>query len=143
MFRMTRRDILKALSAAGIYGAEPFLPSRMVFAQPAQAQPILVVLHLRGGCDGLNLVSPANDPDFIAARTSELRVEADGSTPGYALANGPSPGIDFRLHTEAGGLAELYKQGHLAFIHACGLTDKTRSHFVATDMIESGVGTET
>ncbi len=142
MFKMTRRDILKALSAAGIYGAVPFLPSRMVFAAAAQAQPILVVLHLRGGCDGLNLVSPANDPDFIAARASELRVEAGGDTPGYALQNGPAPGIDFRLHNAAGGLAELYKQGHLAFIHACGLTDKTRSHFVATDIIERGGASE-
>jgi uncharacterized protein (DUF1501 family) len=143
MFKMTRRDILKALSAAGVYGAAPFLPSRMVFAATPQAQPILVVLHLRGGCDGLNLVSPANDPDFIAARASELRVEADGSTPGYALANGPAPGIDFRLHNLAGGLAELYKQGHLALIHACGLTDQTRSHFVATDIIERGGASET
>jgi len=139
MFQMTRRDILKALSAAGIYGA---MPARMVFAAAPAAQPILVVLHLRGGCDGLNFVSPSNDPDFIAARVSDLRVEADGPTPGYALANGPVAGIDFRLHNAAGGMAELYKQGHLAFIHACGLTDQTRSHFVATDMIERGAGSE-
>jgi len=58
------------------------------------------------------------------------------------LANGPDPHIDFRLHASAAGLAELYKNGNLAFIHACGLTDTTRSHFVATDMIESGVGNE-
>ena len=30
--------------------------------------PILVVIFLRGGADGLALVSPASDPDFIAAR---------------------------------------------------------------------------
>ena len=143
MFRLTRRDILKVLSAAGVYGTMPFLPSRMILAATPQSQPILVVLHLRGGCDGLNFVSPSNDPDFIDARTSELRVVAHGDNAGYMLANGPSPGIDFRLHASAGGLAELYKQGHLALIHACGLTDKTRSHFVATDMIERGVGSET
>ncbi len=143
MLQMTRRDILKALSAAGIYGAAPFLPSRMVFAATPQAQPTLVVLHLRGGCDGLNFISPANDPDFIAARTSELRVESSGATPGYALDNGPAPGLDFRLHNAAGGFAELYKQKHLAFIHACGLPDKTRSHFVATDIIERGGSSET
>ena len=139
---MTRRDLLKALSAAGIYGAVPFMPSRMLFAAEPQKQPILIVLHLRGGCDGLNFISPATDPDFIAARASDLRVETDGPTPGYALANGPAPGIDFRLHNAAGGLSELYKQGHLAFIHACGLTDQTRSHFVATDIIERGGSSE-
>ena len=142
MFKMTRRDILKALSAAGVYGAIPFLPSKMLFAATPQTQPILIILHLRGGCDGLNLISPATDPDFIDARASELRVETGGPTPGYALQNGPTSNIDFRLHNTAGGLAELYNQGHLAFIHACGLTDKTRSHFVATDIIERGISTE-
>ncbi len=58
------------------------------------------------------------------------------------MANGPAATIDFRLHGAAGGLAELYKSNNLAFIHACGLTDVTRSHFVATDMLEAGVGTQ-
>lgn len=137
---VTRRDVLKALGALGICGAALSLGvSNMVFAAETN-NPLLVVLHLRGGCDGLNLISPANDPDFIAARTSELRVLTEGKDAGYALAGGPAPHIDFRLHAAAGGMSELYKQGNLAFIHACGLTDSTRSHFVATDMIEGGVG---
>lgn len=137
--QMTRRNLLKSLAAAGIYSA---MPMKMMFAAEPSKQPTLIVLHLRGGCDGLNFVSPATDPNFIAARISELRVEADGKTPGYALANGPVPNIDFRLYNSAGGLAELYKNGNLAFIHACGLTDQTRSHFVATDIIERGGSSE-
>lgn len=144
MLRTTRRDVLKALTAAGIYGAALPLGFRhMAFAADASTNPLLVVLHLRGGCDGLNFISPASDPDFIAARASELRVLAEGKDAGYALANGPVSTIDFRLHAAAGGVAELYKSGHMAFIHAAGLTNATRSHFVATDMIESGVGNET
>jgi uncharacterized protein (DUF1501 family) len=140
----TRREILKALAATGIYSAAmPFGLRNLAFAAEASPNPILIVLHLRGGCDGLNFVSPASDSNFIEARASELRVLADGKDAGYALDHGPAAGIDFRLHASAGGLAELYKQGNLAFIHACGLTDATRSHFVATDMIESGVGNET
>lgn len=143
MIRVTRREILKSLAAVGLYGAAmPFGLKNLVFAAEPSVKPILIVVHLRGGCDGLNFVSPASDPDFIAARAFELRVQADGKNAGYALEHGPVANIDFRLHTAAGGLAELYKQGNLAFIHACGLTDATRSHFVATDMIESGVGTE-
>jgi uncharacterized protein (DUF1501 family) len=143
MLPVTRRELLKALAAAGIVGTTlPLGMRRLAFAAAPSAQPILIVLHLRGGCDGLNFVSPASDPDFIAARASELRVVADGKDAGHALGNGPAPGIDFRLHASAGGLAELYQNGNLAFIHACGLTDTTRSHFVATDMIESGVGSE-
>lgn len=142
MTQFTRREILKAMAAAGVYGG--LMPlgglSNLVFAAEPTSNPILVIVHLRGGCDGLNFISPASDPDFIAARVSELRVLSEGEDAGYSLEHGPAPHIDFRLHAAAGGLAELYKQGNLAFIHACGLTDATRSHFVATDMIERGVG---
>jgi len=71
--QMTRRDLLKALTAAGVYSAMPLLPSKMLFAAEPQNQPTLIVLHLRGGCDGLNFVSPATDSNFIAARISDLR----------------------------------------------------------------------
>lgn len=142
---LTRRDILKGMGAAGVMGACGVLPipglRGLVFGAN-NAGAILVVLHLRGGCDGLNLISPATDPDFIAARVSDLRVNAEGPDAGYALANGPAHDIDFRLHASAGGLAELYQNGNLAFIHACGLTNATRSHFVATDMIERGVASD-
>lgn len=140
MIELHRRDVLKALATVGIAGATlPFGLRHMAFAADGTS-PLLIVMHLRGGCDGLNLISPANDKDFINARASDLRVTADGKDAGYALANGIGKDIDFRLHNAAGGLAELYKNGNLAFIHACGLTDGTRSHFVATDMIEAGVG---
>ncbi len=142
---ITRRDVLKGIGAAGVLGAYGVLPipglRSLVFGANA-TNSILVVLHLRGGCDGLNLISPANDPDFIAARISDLRVAADGGSAGYSLANGADKNIDFRLHNAAGGLNELYKSGNLAFIHACGLTNATRSHFVATDMIEHGVASD-
>ena len=140
----TRRTILKGLAAAGGVSALQLAGfSHLAFGQSGDTGgPILVVLHLRGGCDGLAIVSPASDPDFIAARNADLRVAADGQNAGYQLANGPASNIDFRLHKSAGGLNELYKGGNLAFIHACGLTDATRSHFVATDMIQRGVGTE-
>jgi uncharacterized protein (DUF1501 family) len=142
MIDVSRRDVLKALSALGIGGVTlPFGLRHLAFAVE-EAEQILIVMHLRGGCDGLNLISPSNDKDFIEARASDLRVVGEGKDAGFALANGLSPAIDFRLHNAAGGLSELYKNGNLAFIHACGLTDATRSHFVATDMIEAGVGTQ-
>jgi uncharacterized protein (DUF1501 family) len=137
---IARRTLLRS-GLAGALGAVLPVPGlrNLAFAETGPARPIFIVVHLRGGCDGLNLISPATDPVFIEARVSELRVPADGPDPGYALANGPDPKIDFRLHAQAGGLAELYKAGNLAFVHAVGLTDGTRSHFVATDMIEHGV----
>ncbi len=123
--------LASAVAASGLRG--------LAFAGPETPRRVLVNIHLRGACDGLNLVSPATDPDFIAARATELRVQADGADAGHALKDAPSPDIDFRLHPMAGALAELYDAGALAFVHAVGLTDATRSHFVATDLIEHGV----
>lgn len=142
--RVTRREILKGLAAAGAGSILPLagLSGLAFAADPGAARPLLLVVHLRGGCDGLHLISPATDENFIAARAAELRVSADGPDAGFALAHGPDASTDFRLHAGAAGLAELYKDGHLAFIHAAGLTNATRSHFVATDMIERGVANE-
>jgi uncharacterized protein (DUF1501 family) len=139
----SRRTFLQSAAAGAAIASTPVPGLRLqAFAATSGERPLLVVVHLRGGADGLNLISPATDPDFIAARTSELRVAADGPNAGYPLANGADAKIDFRLHAAAGGLAELYKGGSLAVVHAAGLTDGTRSHFVATDMIERGVADE-
>ena len=136
---LTRREILQSGAAsAALAGLTPGI-TRLAFAADGIDRGLLVIVHLRGGCDGLNFISPANDPDFIAARVSELRVATDGQDAGFQLPAGPDPSTDFRLHSAAGGLAELYKSGQLAFVHAVGLTAATRSHFVATDMIEHGV----
>ncbi|MBV8534807.1 MAG: DUF1501 domain-containing protein, partial [Alphaproteobacteria bacterium] len=132
---LSRRGMMRGAAAAGLVpGLRGF-----AFAADGADRGLLVIVHMRGGCDGLHFISPANDPDFIAARVSDLRVAPDGSQAGHALAHGPDPKIDFRLHDAAGGLAELYQGGPLAFVHAVGLTAEMRSHFVATDMIERGV----
>src|SRR4029077_10584060 len=108
----------------------------LAFAAEGVDRGLLVIVHLRGGCDGLNLISPATDPTFIEARASDLRVQSEGPDAGHPLEHGPDPKIDFRLHASATGLAELSKSGRPVFVHAAGLTDETRSHFVAIDMME-------
>jgi uncharacterized protein (DUF1501 family) len=137
---VSRRSVVKAAALAAASGFVPFPGlGRLVFGAESLDDRILVVLHLRGGCDGLNLLSPASDADFIAARNSDLRVLAEGDEAGHAIVHSQVPGVEFRLHVAAKSLAELADAKHLAFIHAAGLTDTTRSHFVATDMIEHGV----
>ena len=98
---------------------------------------IFVYIFLRGGCDGLNLVAPVNDPNYIANRTSDVRVTDNGDGAGLQLNNGLA-GLDFRLHQKAPELKELYDSNALAIIHAAGLTNGTRSHFDAMDIIERG-----
>lgn len=137
---LSRRELLRGTAWAAAAGLLP-APGlqRLVFGAEPGSGGILVVLHLRGGCDGLNLLSPASDPDFVAARNSDLRVLVDGPEAGRLIAHAQNPGLEFRLHNAAGALADLCDARHLAFVHAAGLTDTTRSHFAATDMIEHGV----
>jgi uncharacterized protein (DUF1501 family) len=100
--------------------------------------PILVVVFLRGGADGLALVAPASDPDYIAARPADLRTLRDGDSAGRAIRQEVAD-VDFRFHPAAGPLADLYDAGDLSLIHAAGLPEATRSHFDAEARIERGI----
>ncbi|MDP3263341.1 MAG: DUF1501 domain-containing protein [Tabrizicola sp.] len=101
-------------------------------------EPVLVVVFLRGGVDGLALVSPTSDPDLIAARPPSLRVQREGDGAGRVIAQEVAD-VDFRFHPNAGALADLYDAGDLTLIHAAGLSEATRSHFDAEIRIERGL----
>jgi len=47
--------------------------------------------------------------------------------------------LDFNIHPRAAALKDLYDSGDLAIIHAAGLSNGTRSHFEAMDLIERGL----
>ncbi|MCS6762825.1 MAG: DUF1501 domain-containing protein [Candidatus Protistobacter heckmanni] len=95
-------------------------------------QPRMVVVFLRGAVDGLNVVAPYGDPDYARLR------------PGIALgrpgmANGALD-LDgyFGLHPALAALYPYWQSGQLAFIHASGSPDPSRSHFDAQDFMETG-----
>ena len=100
--------------------------------------PILVVVFLRGGADGLSLVCPASDEHLIAARPEALRVARKGDNAGRIIRHEVAD-TEFRFHPGLADLAELYEAGDLSLIHASGLTDATRSHFDAEARIERGL----
>src|SRR5579883_3291347 len=106
----SRRVFLQTTFAgATLIGLNAGVLRQAAFAnEPSDGHPILVVVHLRGACDGLNLVCPSNDPHLIAARPSELRVLSQGDKAGHELKNDATKGIDWRLHNAAAELAELY-----------------------------------
>ena len=131
----SRRDFLAGCAA--MVAAYPASRVRATFAASSEERDLFVMLFLRGGCDGLNLVAPVDDPAYRAARGPELRVVDSGEEPGLPLSNGFS-GFDFRIHPLAAPLKELYDDGRLAIVHACGLTHGTRSHFQAMNLIERG-----
>ena len=100
--------------------------------------PILVVVFLRGGADGLGLVCPSSDANLLAARPDDLRVLRKGDAAGRVIRQDVAD-VDFRFHPALGPLADLYDAGDLSLIHASGLTEATRSHFDAEARIERGL----
>ena len=140
--KITRRDFLKASLATSSLIAYGGL-SQLAFADSSSNKQLLVVVFLRGGCDALNLIAPVNDKNYIEARTSDLRILDSGDRAGLILPNNLSKELDFRLHHEAKPLQDLYNAGKLSIIHATGLTNGTRSHFEAQDLIERGVASLT
>lgn len=126
---MDRRSIIK--------GCAEFMLSNSIgsnfFINEDDSREMLVVVFLRGGMDGLNFLAPSDDSNYRNARGGGLAVKEEGLRIDQNLAS-----LDFRLHVKAGALKELYDNKSLAFIHAAGLTNGTRSHFEAQDLMELG-----
>ena len=101
----------------------------------------MVVVFLRGGADGLAMLSPLDDPNFQAARPPEMRftVEKAAKAEGSDTAAMNLNGTNFYWHPAAGPLAKLYSQKRLIAWPAAGIKDETRSHFEAQEMMERGV----
>lgn len=137
---MKRREFLYGCAGAAAASA---LSSAPILAQsPDGDKEILVVVFLRGGCDGLHLLAPVSDKNYIDARTANLRISDSGNERGLALTNTLS-NLDFCLHPNAKALQELYQSKQLALLHAAGLSNGTRSHFDAQDLIERGLNKKT
>ena len=130
---MYRRDFLK--SAATIAGGSLALPfasnAWAAVGAPGAATPKrLVVIFLRGAVDGLNVVVPHGDAAYYDARRS------------IAIPKGRDGVIDldghFGLHPALAAIQPLWQEKSLAFVHAFGSPDPSRSHFDAQAMMEAG-----
>lgn len=128
---MRRRDIL-GLAAAGA----ALLPlGSGAWATTADGgTKRLVVVMLRGAVDGINVVVPYREDAYYAARPT-IAIKQPGSGEGAALA---LDGSDFALHPALAALLPLWRERQLAFVHATGSPDPTRSHFDAQLFIENG-----
>ena len=124
------RGLMSSALAAGLLSG---VSVRNVAAS-SSSDRVLVVLFLRGGCDGLNTLVPYRDADYYALRPT-LGIQP----PGVAAANSA---IDldgfFGLHPSLDGLADLYWDGDLALMPAVHFPETQHSHFVAQHIVESG-----
>lgn len=127
---MRRRHFLNAV------GAGLLLPvGRGAWAvSAAAAGPTnrkLVVVMLRGAVDGLNVVAPVGDGNYLRLRPT-IGLAAPGMEGGALDLDGY-----FGLHPALASLQPLWAARKLAFVHASGSPDATRSHFDAQDYMES------
>jgi uncharacterized protein (DUF1501 family) len=97
-------------------------------------QKTVVFVFQRGAVDGLNMVVPFEEKAYYRVRRSI-------AVPQPSRGDGASA-IDldgfFGLHPSLRGLHDLYREGELAILHACGSPHPTRSHFDAQDFMETG-----
>jgi len=99
-------------------------------------QDILLVVFLRGGCDGLSVVPIIDGPDrqHLENNRTFTAVPTEGENRAIPLYN------QFGLHPAMRPLVEHFQDSELAIVHAAGLNQDTRSHFDAMRYMELGTG---
>jgi len=125
---LSRRSFLIGCSAA----AAPLFTPMTFAATPGQNR--LVVIVLRGGLDGLDLLRPLGDPAYAALRP---QIAQNAAKQSYDL-----DGF-FGLHPACAPLVPLWAAGELALVTAVATPYRKRSHFIGQDMLENGSGTVT
>jgi uncharacterized protein (DUF1501 family) len=129
-FASSRRRFLQgaaALAGAGVLTAvHGSVYTQAALADSGVADNVLVVVSLRGGADGLSLVVPYSDPDYLKARPHialppDTLLQRDGT---------------FGLHPAFQPLEQLWIDKKFAAVHAVGLHEPNRSHFDAMFQIE-------
>ena len=122
----TRRDMLLGSAALFAWAYTPKL------ARAEGRDPRLLVVVLRGGLDGLAMVAPVGDPDWVKLR-GEKGLALDGNP--RALPLDPL----FALNPAMPNLNRLYQAQQATIVHASATPYRERSHFDGQDVLESGL----
>jgi uncharacterized protein (DUF1501 family) len=126
--RTSRRSFLRGALVAGGAVTATFGTAftETSYAAAGQADQVLVVLSMRGACDGLSLVVPHGDPVYYQARPS-IAVASERLLAKDAM---------FGLHPSFAPLVPMWNAGRMAAVHATGLPSPNRSHFSAMEEVE-------
>lgn len=124
---ISRRKFLSRSAAIGCSLAASPLMTPMTFAS-APWDNRLVVIILRGGMDGLDVVRPVGDAAYTALRprlsSGEEPIDLDGF---------------FALHPALAPLMPMWRAQELGFVHAVSTPYRNkRSHFDGQDLLEAG-----
>jgi uncharacterized protein (DUF1501 family) len=123
---ITRREMLLGSGALFAWSQMPRL------ARAEGRDPRLLVIILRGALDGLGVVAPVGDPDWIGLRGDRALV-LDGKTPALPLDS------FFALNPAMPNFHRLYQAKQAAIVHATATPYRERSHFDGQDVLESGI----
>jgi uncharacterized protein (DUF1501 family) len=123
----TRREMLLGSGALFAWAYAPRL------ARAEGRDPRLLVVVLRGGLDGLAMVAPVGDPDWVKLR-GDKGLALDGKPPAL-----PLDGF-FALNPAMPNLNRLYRAGQATIVQATATPYRERSHFDGQDVLESGYG---
>jgi uncharacterized protein (DUF1501 family) len=121
----TRRD---ALVGSGALFAWAYAPK---LARAEGRDPRVLVIVLRGALDGLAMVAPVGDPDWVSLRGDKALL-LDGKTPALPLDS------FFALNPAMPNLHRLYQAQQATIVHATASPYRERSHFDGQDVLESG-----
>src|SRR6516162_3084813 len=121
----TRRELLLG---SGALFAWTFVPRR---AHAEGRDPRFLTIVLRGALDGLAVVAPVGEPDWLKLR-GDKGLTLDGQTPAL-----PLDGF-FALTPAMPNLHRLYRTGQATIVHAVATPYRERSHFDGQDVLESG-----
>jgi uncharacterized protein (DUF1501 family) len=131
---LPRRNVLRLLAGASAFTVLG-LPNAVFAAAPGDRRFIIVLL--RGALDGLAAVPPLGDAQYPERRGS-LALKPPGEAGGcFALDR------TFALNPALAALQPYWQRGELLFVHATGNGYRTRSHFDAQDLMESGLANKT
>lgn len=127
---LTRRAFVTGgLIAAGMWATRKTAIAQTLIRENGN---VIVVVFLRGGADGLNIVAPVGEDAYFENR------------PTLAVDRKKAHRLDdmFALCPDLSPLLPLYERGELGIVHAVGSQDRTRSHFEAMTAMERGASSD-
>jgi uncharacterized protein (DUF1501 family) len=123
--KFTRRQFLKFTTGAALVGATAKFLTFDEIAQAAidrplpSGTPILIIVTLYGGNDGLNTIIPYKDSLYFSSRP-DISYSAETMLPLDA---------ELALNPSMGGIKALWDQNKVAIIRGVGYPKPDRSHF--------------
>ena len=102
------------------------MATRLAFADGPYTGDVLVVVSLRGGFDGLNVIVPTGDPAYATWRPT-IGIPQNALLPLDSM---------FGMHPAMQPLLPFWNAGNFGVVQAVGQVNPTRSHFEAMEEME-------